>query len=223
MKLIGLMGNRKSGKDTFIDMVHKIYPDLIIQRIAFADRLKKICSKLFNIDLVYFIEQELKEKNFTIKIFGFEFKKSKRFSYQTYEKLINILKTEDNIELTAFQKYCLRQYIGRKFSTPRAMLQCIGTDILRDIVNKNFHVNTVKDFIKRHKDFVDFIFVSDVRFLNEADLIKEQNGKIIKILRDTTDIGNHQSDTALLNIPYDAVIDNNGSLNDYLEQIVSLI
>lgn len=60
MLLIGLHGKRNVGKDTVAGMIkeHMLLP---VQLIAFADRLKVLCSATFNMPIEQFYDQTLKE------------------------------------------------------------------------------------------------------------------------------------------------------------------
>ena len=57
------------------------------------------------------------------------------------------------------------------------------------------------------------VVISDIRFLNEADCIKKLSGSIIKINRYSTHTDQHQSETELIQIKSDFVLDNNESID----------
>jgi hypothetical protein len=63
--------------------------------------------------------------------------------------------------------------------------------------------------------------VTDVRFPNECQAIKDRGGIIIKVDRDV-EKGSHASETALDNWAFDAVIDNNGSISELVEKVKQL-
>lgn len=67
--------------------------------------------------------------------------------------------------------------------TPRTLLQRFGTDAMRDTIRKDIWVRsagrTIYDLLySGHK-----VVVSDVRFRNEADAIKDWNGILIRVDR----------------------------------------
>ena len=70
------------------------------------------------------------------------------------------------------------------------------------------------------------IVVSDCRFENEVQSIRDRNGYIIKLVRDNKPISiandnvyNHSSEMHISNLYYDTVINNNTTKNDLFESI----
>lgn len=113
-------------------------------------------------------------------------------------------------------------------ATPRQILQYVGTDLLRNQlkniipnIGENVHINAFKLWYEnnKHKKIV----LCDVRFLNEANMIKENGGILIKIYRGenkTKDL--HQSEMELEKIKCDIIIDNNGSLEELYATLDSI-
>jgi hypothetical protein len=64
--------------------------------------------------------------------------------------------------------------------TPRLALQTLGTDVFRDHFNQDIWVKVLKHKIINSNDN---IVITDVRFPNEANMIKELGGKIVQIIR----------------------------------------
>jgi hypothetical protein len=64
--------------------------------------------------------------------------------------------------------------------TPRWVLQHIGTDVMRNHFHKDIWVHSL---IKRLEDPNKNFVISDVRFLNEVDVIHDQKGQIWEIQR----------------------------------------
>jgi len=70
------------------------------------------------------------------------------------------------------------------------------------------------------------IVISDVRFLNEAKMIKDYGGKLVRLVRKTEEQygQDHISETALDHYEqFDFFIDNNGSLQELCEKINDMI
>jgi len=71
--------------------------------------------------------------------------------------------------------------------------------------------------------YADFKIITDLRFKNEANIIKKYNGKLIKINRDVP----QGTDPAEIDLDdwtdWDKIIDNNGFLNELNEEVISLI
>ena len=81
----------------------------------------------------------------------------------TEEQLYDPIKKE--IPITNFQ-------LDGKETTPRILLQWLGTDILRKYVHEDFFVEHMKQNIEIHRKNHDYIFTTDVRFDNEAKFVK---------------------------------------------------
>lgn len=147
--LIGISGKKRVGKDTTVNFIKEYYANKNIncKSYAFADDVKKITSKFFNVNL-----NELNGNKNTVL----------------------------NYEMTA-----------------RQMLQFIG-DCGRK-VDENFWVNRLLDidYIKNHNNYKYPIIISDVRYKNEADLIKKLGGILIRIERDIPNNDTHISECNL--------------------------
>jgi hypothetical protein len=99
--------------------------------------------------------------------------------------------------------------------TPRLMLQKMGTEACRNNLSDNIWVSALEKRIQGYQDVV----ISDVRFPNEIDFIRSVGGKIIRVKRgDDPSLEAqqkmHVSETAWNYVVPDAIIDNNGTLND---------
>jgi len=101
--------------------------------------------------------------------------------------------------------------------TPRQVYKFIGTDLCRKQmkqiiphVNEDFWVECMRRRLETiNKDIV----ISDVRFPNEAKLIKEKGGIIIKVSRPLIeDNDEHESESLVDYIEYDYAINNSGTL-----------
>lgn len=68
--------------------------------------------------------------------------------------------------------------MGRPF-TPREALQKIGTEVGRDIFDKDFWVHSLENRIDMTQNYV----ITDVRFPNEIEWIRKNNGIIVEIQR----------------------------------------
>lgn len=103
--------------------------------------------------------------------------------------------------------------------TGREFLQKFGTAV-RNEVHPDFWTRAL--FI-RHKNNPNLI-IPDVRFPNEAQIIKDHGGILIRIERPGAGAGNHISETALDNYKgWDIIIDNIGTLEDLYKQVKFLV
>jgi hypothetical protein len=64
--------------------------------------------------------------------------------------------------------------------TPRMALQTIGTEVGRDLFDANIWISRLEKNIEENKNYV----ITDVRFKNEMNWIKNNNGILIEIQRD---------------------------------------
>ena len=96
------------------------------------------------------------------------------------------------------------------------------------------HIQTA--IIQQEVNYPNWI-ITDVRFLNEAKAIKDRGGIVIRVNRDskykwvdkeewdfhTKGIKPHESETALDGYIFDCVIDNNGTVDELIEQVKDML
>lgn len=118
--------------------------------------------------------------------------------------------------------------------SPRKIMQFVGTDLLRDQLEKIMpgikHDVFVKRFalwyleerkINPNKNYV----ISDVRFHNEMDYIQQLGGIVIRINRPGIESNDfHSSEQELLKITsYNHRIENDGTLEEYFVKLMTYI
>jgi len=118
--------------------------------------------------------------------------------------------------------------------TPRLILQLFGTDCMRNGFFDGIWVSLVKQHLleSKGKNFV----IPDVRFENEAKMIRSLGGKICQVRRgpdplwfrlykdlgqEPTDV--HKSEWAWANVQMDYIIANDKSLDDLKNQVKDLL
>ena len=84
-------------------------------------------------------------------------------------------------------------------------------------------INIVKESILLNSTYNN-IFISDVRFNNEFDMLKKQDFLLVKIVRREieSDAGSHPSEVELDSVEddkWDAVIYNNGNIEDFYKKL----
>ena len=67
--------------------------------------------------------------------------------------------------------------------TPRLALQLVGTDVLRNQFSQDIWLNSLEYRIRKNASERSCVVISDARFKNELDLIREMGGKIIWVRR----------------------------------------
>jgi hypothetical protein len=126
--------------------------------------------------------------------------------------------------------------------TPRLMLQLWGTEVCRRGFHDDIWIASLENKLRSSRDNV---VISDCRFPNEIESIRKAGGKIVWVKRGelpdwyyTAIAANqgsnvahnqlkmmkvHASETAWVGTTFDAVIDNNGSIDELYQQIETLV
>jgi hypothetical protein len=209
--LIGLIGVKGSGKDAVADIIQK---HMDVNRMAFADKIKIVCAREFKLDKKFFHDQSLKEVELKLpEALGFV------RSFEILESFgINpSLFTIDQINYTGV----LAQRI---MTTPREIMQVVGTELLR-YMDSEVHINTIElDKLAGNT------IITDVRMPNELKHLTNYSGdvKLLYIQRDSAEAKvnehSHESEKNVFTIRDKCVkVDNNGSLEDLEELVVNLL
>lgn len=126
--------------------------------------------------------------------------------------------------------------------TPRLALQLIGTDVMRNHFNQDIWLNSLEYRIRR-ASHAGCVVISDARFRNELELIRNMGGNIIWVRRGelplwydvatSANSGNavsrkimqtrykdiHESEWNWAGYPVDYMLDNNSTLSNLYERI----
>lgn len=70
---------------------------------------------------------------------------------------------------------------GSDETKPRELLQNLGTEVIRERIDKLFFINRMIEDIKVYSYFFDVIIISDARIPDEIDKIKDNFSKVISI------------------------------------------
>ena len=222
--IIGIAGQKNSGKDTVASMISYItnvgiakanYQEWITKKaiydlkfknhiIHFADSLKDCISIMYGIKRRYFDIRDYKDNQW----YCF---KSRRFI--TYQEAVE--GKYHIIEMNDLYNQSLREIISEAKADCviqlRTLLKYIGTDICRNYLDDNIWVTST--MLKAHAiaDESNYCIIADVRFANEANAIMKSSlyGGVIVINRHNDDEIDHPSETIDFEGKY--YIDNNGS------------
>ena len=178
--IIGFAGRARSGKSTLAQVLHT---EEGYQVLTIANYLKKLCCKLLG-DISLTQLNELKNNDTDIT---------------------NLLKIDDNFihiinEATGIgYEEIKNELINLPYGIPtvRAMLQIVGTDIIRKYY-PDWHIIQLVNEIESLPDDVNIV-VDDVRFPNERKEIERLGGIVIFIMRPTmlSMVYNHPSEISL--------------------------
>ena len=96
------------------------------------------------------------------------------------------------------------EYIEQNKSQLRVLLQAWGTDLRRKHCGEDYWI---KRIAINPQDLGKWIFVTDVRFENEAEFIRSKGGKIIRVIKaNHSSNDTHKSETELEGIKADYTI-----------------
>ncbi|MFE2101600.1 hypothetical protein ACFW9W_32140, partial [Streptomyces sp. NPDC059468] len=99
----------------------------------------------------------------------------------------------------------------RQYEEIRRMLQVLGTEVAREMIDQNVWVNAVFKDLEEDKKYV----FTDVRFVNEHQAIDSRLGLLVKIDRPGVGpVNDHKSDKGLPDAWFDTHIVNDGTLED---------
>jgi hypothetical protein len=152
--IIGLTGVKGSGKSTFATTFNNISSVRYEERML-AFKLKEACSKATQLPFDYFELQSLKETPLPSPIILDDVK-------------IMLILQEFNIQPEDRDYERLNKFVGMQFSTPRKMLQNVGTELLR-MFDEEIHCNFLYSTLNEKS------IVTDVRFENEFHFFKNKN------------------------------------------------
>ncbi|WNO26044.1 deoxynucleoside monophosphate kinase [Arthrobacter phage Wildwest] len=179
--LIGLIGKKRTGKDTFAD---KLVRDHGYTRVALADPLRDAAYRLNPIMGTFPLLDEGVTR-------------------------VREWRLQDVIDVLGWEKakdYC---------PEVRIMLQRLGTEAIRTIDDR-FWIRAAFEKIDALRADGKPVVVTDVRYPNEADAIRDATGYLVRIVRDLPDDGDtHASEKAMDDYREHLRIGNNGSIDDF--------
>ena len=105
---------------------------------------------------------------------------------------------------------------AKKHTDTRRLLQVLGTDIGREMFGENFWVfQAIKDLHPTQ----DIVF-TDVRFPNEAEMVRKGMGEVWRINRPGyVPVNSHPSESALDDWRFDRYIDNDSDLDTLKDRV----
>lgn len=204
-KIIAICGAKRCGKDVLAEHLVNKYN---YERVAFANPLKLAVKSLFNFD-------------------------------------------DDQVGIGKDEGTDRKDIVDERWGiTPRAALQFFGTEIMQEKIQdllpdmkRNFFANTLKNYIRNAENSENSenaendkrYVISDLRFIHEYEMllnipnINIKDITIVRVIRPsenrTKEQDPHVSELEYVNIPYDIIMINNGTIDDYIrrfEQIISI-
>jgi hypothetical protein len=221
INLIGINGRIGSGKDTVGKIIQYLTDDTVSKTVypkfeefnklnvgneghhpwqikKFAGKLKQIASLLTGIPVEKFEDQEFKK--------------------QEMPKCWNKLQQSGRSKVSIPMTY-------------REFLQKLGTEAMRDGLHINVWANALfadyRLWSDGRKDWYPNWIITDMRFPNEMEAVKEKGGITIRVSRTgihTPKVEDlHPSETSLDDAEFNYHIDNSGTIEDLVEKIREIL
>jgi hypothetical protein len=195
--IIAISGKIGSGKDTFASLVMKNYEGWVIKK--WAGKLKETASLLTGVDIRLWEDQEFKKK-----------------------------------------------WMGDQWGmTYREFLQRLGTEAMRNGLHTDVWVNALISEYKPYcsvcglyndihkmscypllrKEVYPNWLITDTRFPNEADAIKNMGYPVVRIVRPNSSAptSDHPSETSLDDYTFDEIIVNDGTVEELEQKAINFI
>lgn len=179
--LVGLIGKKRVGKDTFAAV---LVEEFGFARVAFADPLKEMA---LTVDPIIDVGAGWDDEG-------------------------HLYSLSDLVEAHSWE------YVKDTYPGARRLLQRLGDGVRQ--FEPEFWVwagmRSVHDLRGAREQYVRQprpVVITDVRYPNEADAIRDAGGILVRIVRPGVDDGDtHASETALDDYPADTILSNKGSL-----------
>lgn len=200
-KIYAFAGRKRSGKGVLSNILKDKYDAEIV---TVANYLKYLCCDILECDLEAL---NTKKDDGTV------------FSLCPDERWYSIINEKTGISISDIKN----DISNIEFTNIRQMLQVIGTDCIRKH-NEQWHVNCMKEDIKRYLSEGKLVAVDDVRFPNEKKAIEELGGICYFIVRPiNNNVSNHVSETSLVWNMFDEnhIIINDSSLEGFRNKFIS--
>lgn len=224
MKVLGFVGPKGAGKDEAYKILRE--SGKVLQKLSFAAPLKEICKKVFGLSDYQVDHAEGKERpletpiTVTIKHLR-EINKELPQWVETIDPVTQKIRYNINgISIVGIE--------GRVFTTPRQLLQEIGTDYIRDRVYQDWHVQAaLSDKALLNLPDPNAIYaVTDVRFENELGALQAKFGPAFAGFyverpeaEERLKTATHQSELEVIKLRArlgdESVVKNDGEIDDF--------
>ncbi|TRZ50797.1 MAG: hypothetical protein D4S01_05975 [Dehalococcoidia bacterium] len=195
--ILGLGCQKRVGKDTVGDILERDYG---FTKLSFASPLKNLCEVL-----VRFHMGRIEEDQYKCYVHDWASRHNMGKDSVVFAKLL----------IGRFDKELFVQDETGKY---RKLLQYIGTDLIRDQYRDTFWLDIVNERTKELPRCV----ITDIRFPNEKALI-DKIGHAIQVVRPGLEEGTHSSELACVGLKWWYTIDNNGTMEELVDQVGDLI
>ena len=206
MTIICFSGTRGDGKDSGAEVLVHRYG---FTRVSLADPLRELCSKVFNLDYALFSDNDKKDKPLEYKV---------TLDYSHIDKIRSIIENDWGFPVNDEVREEMEEYYGNEFSSPREILQNIGTQLIRNALREDIWI--VLAFSKM-RTIGEKIIITDCRFPNERKAFKKAGATLCLIKREAASATeNHISELSLGDEDdYDVIFNNDKELHVFKSNI----
>jgi len=203
----------------------------------FADKLKDIVCLLLNCT-----REQLEDADFKNKELGAEwirYGRANGFYYHSDGNPSRKIMDNEPCSKKQYEEEVITnwQTAYKLALTPRLLLQVLGTQCGRDIIHPNIWVNATftsykpvfNKWDKNGNNMLPNWIITDVRFPNELEAVKDRKGISIRVNRQgygTSMVAlanDHESETALDGTEFDYVLDNFGTIEELIEKVKQIL
>lgn len=104
--------------------------------------------------------------------------------------------------------------------SPRQLMQFLGTDLLREQLDKEIFIKSTRCKVEQLLANQDLVIVSDCRFENETQMVRDMGGKVIHLRRrGVASVYSHVSEKKLEVKTTDIVLYNNGTVAEMFDAL----
>src|SRR6478736_5437524 len=123
--IICLSGQKRVGKDTAADVLINQFN---FEKFSLAQPIRELCSVVFQIPLEVFTDDNTKEKLFAYPVILTE-------AYLGH--IIELVENDWGFSVDEVAKAGMMKQLGAEFIHPRQILQIVGTEVLRNNIDKD--------------------------------------------------------------------------------------
>ena len=106
----------------------------------------------------------------------------------------------------------------------RLLLQAWGADFRRQFYGQDYWVNAMRHVLRDADQHADVLFITDLRYENEAAFVHELGGVVVRVDRDNGGDDTHSSETVMDGYDgYDHAIDNSGDKGQLADAVAALL
>lgn len=160
--LLGVGGELESGKSTVAGVLVNKYG---FTEKSFAKNLKEMCKSVVGLT-EYDVNDTQGKKT--------PFKEPIVFNMEHIAGIIKWASDKNGVYVDADMLNKMKAYLGKILTTPREVLQFVGTEICRQCIIDSYHIDVVEREIELEK--LDWVVVSDARFSNERAWVHSKCG-----------------------------------------------